>query len=88
MISEEWDGNFCIESDGRTVWVHSMKGATVGRFGRNGVDIHNADGSGCLDCTHGAATVEDWERFVAGMGEHYGVAVSDRHRPAYLGESS
>ena len=29
-----------IETDGTTVWVNSETGMCIGRFGRNGVDVH------------------------------------------------
>lgn len=74
---------FDIRSDGRTVWVHSDTGHTVGRFGPMGVDVHTPDSTGCLDCTHGATGPREWDRFVTSMFTHYGVRVDDEHRPDY-----
>lgn len=51
------------------VWIHSEDGSTVGRFGRNGIDIHNTftvqqeTGVQCLLCTHRPVTPDDWALF-------------------------
>ncbi len=51
------------------VWIHSSDGGTVGRFGRNGIDIHNSPtvvretGIECLLCTHRPSTPADWKLF-------------------------
>lgn len=73
-----------IQSDGRVVWVHSSAGHTVARFGANGIDVHTADSTACLDCTHGPTGLADWDRFVASVQEHYGVTVGPEHRPDRL----
>lgn len=68
-----------IESDGVTVWVNGPMGECLGRFGRNGIDIHTTfeaqrNGSPqCLHCTHGPVTLEHWRVFLDKMEEHYGV---------------
>lgn len=72
-----------VRSDGRTVWV-DMNGFTVGRFSAFGIDIHTADSSGCIDCTHEQPDASGWTRFVTGMREHHGVEVDDEHMPDYL----
>lgn len=74
-----------VQSDGVTVWVNGPA-FCMGRFGRNGIDIHRAPGSQlelgeCLFCTHAPTTEEDWETFKTKMNELYGVTVSDKHRP-------
>jgi hypothetical protein len=74
-----------VISDGRTVWV-DVEGFTVGRFSAFGIDIHTADASGCIDCTHTKPDRADWDRFVSGMLEHHEVEVSDSHMPDYLQE--
>ncbi len=73
-----------VESDSKTVWVHSSDGHTVARFGSNGIDVHNADSTACLACTHEPTTVDDWPTFVGLVAEHYGVTVDDSHRPVAL----
>lgn len=80
------DIQYEIQSDGRTVWVHSSEGHTVARFGANGIDVHTADSSGCIDCTHGPTALADWELFVASVNRHYGVHIGAVHRPTrFLG---
>lgn len=83
-----------VRNDGRTVWVNSGKtGAALARFGPNGIDIHKEidpdaelDGTECLSCTHGPATLADWGRFVREVQEFYGVTVGEEHRPTWLEE--
>jgi len=69
-----------IESDGETVWVH-YAGMTIARFGVRGIDIHTADTTGCLHCTHGTTNFGDWRIFQQKMFEHYYVTVGDEHMP-------
>ncbi len=69
-----------VSSDGQTVWVNNAF-VNIGRFGRLGIDVHNADATSCLHCTHGITTVEDWETFKLKMLEHHGVVVTDEHKP-------
>ena len=72
-----------VQFDGQTVWCH--KGAyTVGRFGKGGVDIHTADATGCIDCTHEKPTQDDWYRFVAGMKEHHEIEVPPCTKPTWV----
>jgi hypothetical protein len=68
---------------GKTVWVHSSEGATVGRFDAVfGMDIHNSvadqrkNASQCLDCTYGRPGLEELERFVSYALEHWKVRVN------------
>lgn len=77
-----------IQTDGRTVWVHSDEGHTIGRFGPLGIDVHTADSTGCLHCTHGSTTVEDWRIFVTAMLLHHGVDIPDRYMPERFRGSS
>lgn len=77
---------FDVRSDGRTVWVDAATGFTVARFGLMGVDVHTPDSTGCLDCTHGPTGPAEWDRFVASVHHHYGVVVSDEHRPDHCHE--
>jgi hypothetical protein len=72
-----------VESDGRTVWVH-LDGFTVGRFSSFGIDLHTADASGCIDCTHEKPMIRDWFRFQSGVLRHYGIVVTDDHKPTFL----
>lgn len=79
-----------ILSNGATVWVNSSSGACIGRFVRNGVDVHKdfqaqMDGEGeCLDCCHGLPPRESWDRFVSSMLEHYQIEIDDKHRPKFV----
>ena len=76
-----------VESDGVTVWVNSQQGDCIGRFGRNGIDIHRTveaqlnGADQCLHCTHGAVTADRWQEFKDKMLELYGVTVTDEHKP-------
>lgn len=79
---------FDVRSDGRTVWVDAATGFTVARFGRLGVDVHTPDATACLDCTHGPTGPVEWDRFVASVRHHYGVVVSDEHRPDHCHEGT
>ncbi len=74
------DTAHAIASDGVTVWIDGPAG-TIGRFGRLGIDVHIADTTGCLHCTHGVTTAADWPVFVAAMREHHGVIVGAEHIP-------
>ena len=69
-----------IESDGRTVWVSTVNG-TIARFGEMGIDVHTSDTTGCLHCTHGPTTFDDWWTFVAKVAEHHNIDVGERHMP-------
>lgn len=73
---------FDIRSDGITVWVDNSRGFTIARFGTLGIDIHNADATGCLHCTHGHTTDEDWDIFKDKMLKHYNVVIGDEYKPA------
>lgn len=75
-----------VTSDGITVWVNAPSGECIGRFGRQGIDVHRtiADQIGlgeCLHCTHAPTTAADWDTFVEKMQEHHGVKIARQHRP-------
>lgn len=70
-----------VTSDGVTVWVNGINGA-LARFGQSGIDVHSADTTSCIYCTHKPPTAQDWETFKAKVWEHHGVDVSDDHKPA------
>lgn len=71
-----------VLSNGETVWVNGGEtGGAIGRFGPNGIDVHSADTTSCLYCTHERTTVEDWFTFQSKMLEHHGVRVNDDHTP-------
>lgn len=63
------------------IWVHATDGSTVGRFGKNGVDIHTTvseqmAGKGqCRLCTHRASTSEDLALFINKAAQFWGVDV-------------
>lgn len=75
--------------DGQTVWVNGPDGGCIGRFGRNGVDIHFDSatqitlGRQCMACTHGRPSPEDWDRFVEHMAG-VGATVPKAARPRWL----
>jgi hypothetical protein len=74
-----------IHSDGTTVWVNGV-GGLLGRFGKNGIDIHRPldeqqEKGQCLFCTHEPVTAEDWKLFRAKMLEHFNIKVSDLYKP-------
>ena len=72
----EWlTPEFQIQADNTTIWVHSVEGFTVARFGVHGIDVHTADATGCLDCSHGSTGPHEWLRFVVAMEAHYGLDV-------------
>lgn len=71
-----------VSHDGGTVWVNCSDGNSVGRFSKHsGIDLHRTIaeqmvGEGqCLYCTHESAGPDEWERFRAGMAQHYNVAL-------------
>ena len=73
-----------IVSDGTRVWINGPDGAAVARFSaRAGRDVHKPfaevveSGEECLDCSPST----DWPEFVESVLRHYGLEVSDRHRP-------
>lgn len=63
------------------LWVHASDGSTVGRFGKMGIDIHNTvteqlNGKPeCRLCTHGYATIEEWDLFREKALEYWGVKI-------------
>jgi len=74
-----------IVSDGVTVWVNGAMGL-LGRFGRNGIDIHRplaaqAEHGECLFCTNTPTTAVDWDVFVSKMQELHGVKVHGKYIP-------
>lgn len=76
------DENIQVSACGKTVWVHSDDGSTVGRFSKTfGMDVHTtvpeqlAGASQCLHCTHQAPTQEEWLKFCELMQQHYGITV-------------
>lgn len=73
-----------ITTDGVTVWVTNLRGFTIGRFGRLGIDVHNADSTACLHCTHEPTDQEDWDIFVLAMLKHHGVKIAPKYRPGRL----
>ena len=69
---------------GGAVWVHCSDGSTVGRFGKQGVDIHNsvteqlAGAKECRLCTHGVPTRKEWRMFIDKAYEYWGVVIPER----------
>jgi len=89
MRELEMDDRYEILWDERTVWVNDETGCCIGRFSRFGVDVHKtgdeqmSSGSQCLDCIHDLPHPEAWDRFVASMQTHHGVAVPMEAKPAF-----
>jgi hypothetical protein len=81
--------NFDISFGDRAVWVNSA-GGCLGRFGKNGIDVHRAiDEEGlpqpqCLFCTHAPVNLDDWTRFVDAMKQFHGVDISSYAPPTWL----
>ena len=79
-----------IDSDGKTVWVNSHEGCCIGRFCRQGIDVHHDGpeqvrlGQQCLDCKKGPTTLADWTHFKEAMWRHFLVIVGDQHMPKFL----
>lgn len=78
-----------IISSRTAVWVNDGSGC-IGRFGKNGIDIHRTlldqmnSGSECLACTHAPTTEADWQDFRRLMMHHYRIDVPDSARPGFL----
>lgn len=73
-----------IRSDGRVVWVNGS--ALLGRFSRQGIDVH-IDGVCAGDgCVPGPCTKKHWRIFQEQMLKVHKVKVSDKHRPKNLAE--
>lgn len=71
-----------VSEDGRTVWVHTDDGSTVGRFSKVfGMDVHRTvpqqlAGEGeCLRCTHQPPGPAEWQEFCDLMLQHYQITV-------------
>ncbi|WP_237113906.1 hypothetical protein [Pseudomonas aeruginosa] len=67
---------------GTRLWVNAPDGSCVGRFSKRfGSDLHNtvtammAGASECIHCTHGEASVEDWDAFRAKLQAAYQVTL-------------
>lgn len=82
MDFQQLDDQVQVSPDGRTVWVHSLEGSTVGRFSKAfGIDAHTtvtqqlAGAAQCLHCTHTKPDHADWVMFCKLMLEHHGIHV-------------
>ena len=83
MIVEQQD-RLEVASDGDTVWVNNP--ICIGRFCRYGIDLEPR-----LQAQIGAAaypeagnTLIEWRLFQALFAEHYGITISEQHRPSFL----
>ena len=89
-MNSEYQEGVQIQSDGKVVWINDSDGCNIGRFSRNGIDIHHraeqqiAGGKQCLDCKAGPCTEADWEYFKAGMLKNYNVLIENKHKPRNL----
>ena len=65
------------------VWIHASDGSTVGRMGRQGVDLHNSVSDQllgkpeCRLCTHGKPTHSDWKLFREKALEWWNIVVPE-----------
>ena len=81
-----------VMSDGRTVWVNAADGCCVGRFSKQGIDVHYGAeqqmliGRQCLQCKKGPCDAEDWLEFRAAMRLHFNINVAEAHAPTFLAE--
>lgn len=76
---------YFIETDGRTVWINGLDGLW-GRFGPNGVDVHEhgvCAGDGCIP---GPTNLKSWDTFKLQMQRVHGIRISDRYKPRWLQE--
>lgn len=86
----EYENNCEITSDGRMVWINDNSGCCVGRFGKNGIDVHHSGpmqmdlGEQCLEFKIGPTNFSDWRDFQGAMKRHYRVMVKDAHMPKFL----
>lgn len=81
MRTTQHNGAVRVRSDGTTVWVDAGP-YTVARFGRLGIDVHTADSSGCLHCTHEPTdSLEKWQEFVEAVMVHHYIDVTSDHMP-------
>lgn len=85
IVVEQWEledrSPVQVTTDGITVWVCDNNGNTIGRFGRMGIDVHSADSTRCLYCTHEPTISKDWDVFVVQMRKHHGVNIEPHYRP-------
>lgn len=79
-----------VTYDGKTVWINGDDSCCIGRFSKNGIDIHHGMttqmrlGVSCLDCKSGPMTIADWHAFRASMLEYYGVVIEEKCMPTFL----
>ena len=82
---------FEIAADDRTVWINADSGMCVGRFTKNGMDVHEdalaqMEGKHCLDCAMHLKgdIVKSWERFTASMKKYYHIDIPADFKPHYV----
>lgn len=85
-------GTHQVQSDGRTVWVNDATGGAIARVSSFGdiamIDVHRplaeqCSQGECLDCRHDLVGTEAWEHFKRSVLQHFGVQVTDKHRPRW-----
>lgn len=83
VVRPKLNRDYTIETDGRVVWVNGLA-ALVGRFSKNGIDVH-VDGKCVGDsCSPGPCTVEHWREFQKKMVDLHGITVPDKYMPKFL----
>lgn len=88
-MKTEMLGDCEISTDGKTVWINGPDGCCLGRFSKNGIDIHKiaklqeTDGQ-CIDCEKGPTDIAAWHRFQLGMFAAHAVTVSAKFTPEFL----
>lgn len=79
-----------ITTDSKTVWVNDSQGCCIGRFSKNGIDVHHniktqmENSISCLDCKPGPTTIDDWRHFQTAMLAHYKIVIDDKYMPFFL----
>lgn len=71
-------GRFELLTNGLTVWVNTGEAGAIARFGRQRMDIHNAENTACAHC--GAPS---WRIFIKQMKEVHGLEIPEDFRPSW-----
>ena len=76
-----------ICADGRVVWINDATGL-IGRFSRNGIDVHVNGQCKGASCVKGPFTpktgAEAWFSFKVKMLELHSVKVAEKYRPKWV----
>lgn len=72
-----------IWTDRRTVWINDPSGL-IGRFSKNGIDVHVSGACQGDSCVPGPCDRKSWDLFKLKMLQLHSVEVMDEHMPDYL----